>query len=333
MMPTPLVTMIVLAFNQQEYISAAIQSALNQDYDNLEIILSDDGSNDQTYEVMCGIASQYQGKHKLIVNRNQKNEGLIAHVNQLLNWASGDLIVYACGDDLSAENRISTLVRLYQNAKSDRVLIHSAVTRINERSQVLGYFEPNIKQDSELILKEPGKLEPHIGATAAISKSLVQQFGDIQEKAAIEDTVYVFRAALAGEIMYSPEPLIQYRFGEGLTTKKKPPAWKPLKRYLNDLAFHRSQLAILNQRLLDLHSTDHPDANSIREKLEKHIARKHLTLLFKQFQFISLFGFARKNPAIFSEAIQSYWNKKRIIRTLCVIGTLLTVAYCGFHPT
>jgi len=315
--------MIVLAFNQQEYISAAVQSALNQDYDNLEIILSDDGSNDQTYEVMCGIASQYQGKHKLIVNRNQKNEGLIAHVNLLLNLASGDLIVYACGDDLSAKNRISTLVRLYQNAKSDKVLIHSAVTRINERSQVLGYFEPNIQQDRELILKEPGKLEPHIGATAAISKSLVQQFGDIQEKAAIEDTVYVFRAALAGEIMYSPEPLIQYRFGEGLTTKKKPPAWKPLKRYLNDLAFHRSQLAILNQRLLDLHSTDHPDANSIREKLEKHIARKHLTLLFKQFQIYSILKVTIREPQTVLSYLRNYWNYKRIRRVIYLLSFLV----------
>ena len=68
----PLVTIFVAAYNQQDYIAEAIQGAFAQTYSPLEVILSDDGSHDDTFEIMKAMAADYRGPHTVIVNRTPR---------------------------------------------------------------------------------------------------------------------------------------------------------------------------------------------------------------------------------------------------------------------
>ena len=63
----PLVTFALFAYNQEKYIHEAVEGALAQTYEPLEIILSDDSSTDRTFEVMSELAKKYNGKNKVIV--------------------------------------------------------------------------------------------------------------------------------------------------------------------------------------------------------------------------------------------------------------------------
>src|SRR4051812_34720579 len=81
----PLVTFALFAYNHERFIRKAVDGALAQTYQPLEIIISDDCSTDRTFEIAQGMASAYNGAHKVVVNRNPKNlgaDGFGLHVNR-----------------------------------------------------------------------------------------------------------------------------------------------------------------------------------------------------------------------------------------------------------
>lgn len=119
----PLVTLAVLAYNQEEFIREAVAGAFAQDYEPLEIILSDDFSTDHTFEIMRELASSYEGSHKVIVRRNRKNIGTLAHILTLAKSAEGGYFVVAAGDDISLPSRVSCSISYFQALPSDVVVI------------------------------------------------------------------------------------------------------------------------------------------------------------------------------------------------------------------
>src|SRR5688572_9969862 len=97
----PLLSYVLLTFNQDQYVQAALSSALAQTYQPMEIIISDDYSTDQTYPIICSLVSNYQGPHRIRVRKNDKNLGIGEHLNAVMQIASGKLIIMAAGDDVS----------------------------------------------------------------------------------------------------------------------------------------------------------------------------------------------------------------------------------------
>ena len=89
----PLATLCVFFYNQEDYVEDTIRGALSQTYTNLEIILSDDCSTDNTYSTIEKTIAGYKGPHTIVVNRNKKNMGLVPHVNKVLfELSHGDYI-------------------------------------------------------------------------------------------------------------------------------------------------------------------------------------------------------------------------------------------------
>lgn len=102
----PLVSFCIFAYNEEIYIEEAIWGAFNQDYPNLEIIISDDCSTDRTYAIAKKCVDAYNGNHKVILNRNNKNLGIREHTNHILyGKAKGEFLIMAGGDDVSMPNR------------------------------------------------------------------------------------------------------------------------------------------------------------------------------------------------------------------------------------
>ena len=121
-MPAPrLVSMVLLAYRQEAFIEAAVRSALAQDYDNLEVVLSDDSSPDGTFAIMERLAEDYRGPHRIVLNRTAGNAGLLPHFYQAVGRASGELIVAAAGDDISHPDRVRRLAEAWQKEGADAV--------------------------------------------------------------------------------------------------------------------------------------------------------------------------------------------------------------------
>ena len=106
----PLVTFALFAYNQEKFILEAVEGAFSQTYSPLEIILSDDCSSDQPYQIMHEMAARYEGPHSVIVRRSLVNRGLGLHFDDVCQTAKGQMLVVAAGDDISHSYRTSSLV-------------------------------------------------------------------------------------------------------------------------------------------------------------------------------------------------------------------------------
>jgi len=105
--PSPRITLAVLAYNQSATIDTAVQSALGQQCEPVEVLLSDDASPDDTFDKMQAAASAYTGPHQVVVRRNARNLGIGEHYNEVMRAARGRLIVMMAGDDISTPDRVA----------------------------------------------------------------------------------------------------------------------------------------------------------------------------------------------------------------------------------
>jgi glycosyltransferase involved in cell wall biosynthesis len=99
-MEKKLVSLIITAYNEEKYIERAIISALNQSYDNVEVIVIDDGSNDKTLEISNKYLSQLKVFH------NDSPQGLMEARNIGVRNARGEYIAFLDGDDTYHHNKI-----------------------------------------------------------------------------------------------------------------------------------------------------------------------------------------------------------------------------------
>ena len=102
-METPLVSIIMGAYNCDTTLQEALNSLYKQTYHNFEIILCDDGSTDNSYEIARQNATIH-GNIRLL--KNERNLGLNATLNRCLAIAKGQYIARMDGDDISAPNRL-----------------------------------------------------------------------------------------------------------------------------------------------------------------------------------------------------------------------------------
>jgi glycosyltransferase involved in cell wall biosynthesis len=209
----PFVSFIVLAYRQEKFIREAVQSALAQTYENLEIVLSDDRSPDQTFQIMAEVANHYKGSHRLILNRNPENLGLAGNLNRAVQLASGDLLVLQGGDDISLPARTSRLVQRWVSDQPRRDLVYSDAIRIAADGSVLQQQIPPLPM-ATLEEVARGKFFLVGGCVAAYSRSLFEKYGPLNSNVQYEDYVLTFRALLGAGCAFIDEPLIYYRVHE-----------------------------------------------------------------------------------------------------------------------
>lgn len=107
-----LVSVIMPAFNSEKYISFAIESVMEQTYDDWELIICDDGSSDKTYE----IASKYSQKNKKIyLIRNKYTKGAPGARNSCLDLAKGDYVAFLDSDDIWLPQKLNDQIKFMQS--------------------------------------------------------------------------------------------------------------------------------------------------------------------------------------------------------------------------
>ena len=104
MTTTPLVSVFIPTFNQVAFVAESLRSALDQDYDNLEVVVSDDGSTDGTVSVIEDYARRFPGR--LVALTNQPHLGLTPNCNRTLRACRGKYIAFGAGDDLFLPGKI-----------------------------------------------------------------------------------------------------------------------------------------------------------------------------------------------------------------------------------
>lgn len=252
----PLVTFALFAYNQKKYIRDAVEGALAQDYPRLEIIISDDCSQDGTWAVIEDVVAGYAGPHTLVLNRNATNLGIGSHVNLIGSLARGRLVVLAAGDDLSLPNRTSALYSLWKNNGTCPACVYSDVEPIDEAgNHVLGWKESIYPGPHSLFSFADGNSRI-LGASTAYTRDVFTHFSPMSASVVHEDRVLPMRALLlGGKVLFAREKLIRYRVSGGVS-RKVPTTRRQYLRALGDR--ERRSLRDAVQRLSDvLHANVH----------------------------------------------------------------------------
>ena len=112
----PQISVIIPCYNQEKYITEAIEAVLTQSFDDYEIIIVNDGSVDNSLKIIKEYASKYPNKIRYI---DQKNQGVIASRNNAIAKAKGEYIFPLDGDDKIASNCLEKLHNAMINYKGD----------------------------------------------------------------------------------------------------------------------------------------------------------------------------------------------------------------------
>jgi hypothetical protein len=206
----PPVTFALFTYNQEAYVAAAVKAALAQDYCQLEMIISDDASTDRTYEIIRELADRYRGPHQVRLNRNEQRLGIAGHVNRVMQIASGDLLVAAAGDDVSAPHRTRLLVDLWRGSIGKPCLLCSSLIDMANDGTLRGcrHGYPSMARDPVKVALRGRWIA---GCTAAWTRQLWDKFGPLPADAVHEDEIMTLWAAVGGSIIISDEPLVCYR--------------------------------------------------------------------------------------------------------------------------
>ena len=118
MITQPLISICIPVFNGEKYVAETIESVLNQNYSNLEIIVQDNASTDKTWLLLQSLA-QFDSRLKL--ERNAWNCGMAANWNRVINKARGDYIMLLSADDLLEYGFLDKCVSVFQKQNVDVV--------------------------------------------------------------------------------------------------------------------------------------------------------------------------------------------------------------------
>lgn len=115
-MDKPKVSVVIASYNTGRFIARAIESVIETQYPNLDLIIVDDGSVDDSLSIISDYASSYQWI-KLLRHPNDKNKGISKTRNLGISQASGDYICFLDADDTYKKNRFEKAIPLMENDK------------------------------------------------------------------------------------------------------------------------------------------------------------------------------------------------------------------------
>ncbi len=252
----PLISMLVMTYRQAPWVAQAIRGALSQTYQPLEIIISDDCSPDETWAVIQGAVAGYQGPHSLVVRRNETNLGIAGHLDSLVRSARGELVVYACGDDVSAPHRVARIADEWARNGRGTFLAQSHYVNIDDEGRPLSMNDGfSFRTDAFASLESLAETNMFVlGSSSAYTTDLIRRFPPFVRGLVHEDRATPFRARLLNApVVTIEEPLVQYR-RSGVTS-----GYEQRLTQAQALTFFRRVVADYEQKILDASSLGRRD--------------------------------------------------------------------------
>ncbi len=206
-------SILFLCYNQASYVCEAIRSAMAQDYGNLELVVCDDGSVDDTRAIIEKELKNCPPHITVVYACPETNIGLLANFNQGMAACSGDVVFAAAGDDISMPDRVSTVMEVFGN-HLNCMMVSTNFVKIDDNGQLLATSSKRQVDEKISYGSNPKDIYAGTripGASAAYRCSLVRIFGPLNLGKHAEDGGYWVRALLAGEVHYLAKPLVKYR--------------------------------------------------------------------------------------------------------------------------
>jgi glycosyltransferase involved in cell wall biosynthesis len=276
MKSNPLVSIIINNYNYDRFLAEAIDSALNQTYTDIEVIVVDDGSTDNSHKIISSYGDR-------IIPVLKSNGGQCSAINAGFSVCKGEIICFLDADDVFHNEKVATLVRLFSitNVIDNPIIFHNSFEVIDEKSLLVSnltvnnvfsnwsflseirndcaFFEGEIHEvcSSTQVYKFISKYRhlPHIGmptSSFAISRSMAYKIFPlpISKEKHKADTLIVQAASIIGSVYSTNLNLTRYRFHDSNDSQPLSGGRKNTRE--EDELIHRVEDEYLNSKLKEL---------------------------------------------------------------------------------
>lgn len=205
----PTVSVMIITYNHEMYIRETIDSVLAQDYPNMEIVVSDDASTDNT----PSIVRDYALKHPLVVKAilATVNKGITANCNMALNHCSGSLVAIMGGDDVFLPGKIKAQAIEFVEDCDLVLSYHSVDVFLSDTNETLYLSNQTIREDTnsaEEIIERGGIP----GASSVmVRRSACPEGGFDDRLPTVSDWLFFIEVALRGRVRKIPGLYGRYR--------------------------------------------------------------------------------------------------------------------------
>lgn len=207
LLDTPLVTIAIPCYNHAVFVQDSIRSVINQTYKNIELIIIDDGSTDQSVNKIKEMLFECEQRFTRFEFRDRPNKGLCNTLNEALEWAQGDYFCVIASDDQMLPEKTSLQISSF---KSDTVGVFGGVNIINNKNQILS---SRVREYSETGFEDILLNKHDLPASSQMFKTdILRQVGGYNPNVKVEDWDLLLRMSkLNKKMVYIPQLLINYR--------------------------------------------------------------------------------------------------------------------------
>lgn len=208
-----MVSVVIATYNMARYVQGAVNSVLAQDYPSVEIIIVDDGSSDDTPQVL----SCYINDPSVIII-TQKNMGQAFAKNRGIKEARGEYIAFCDADDTWIENKLTSQIPLFD--KQNRIaVVYGDILIMDSKGNVIS--APPMRRYN-------GKITCHLlvdnfipFTSAVVRRSVIDEMGGFDESLLMGiDYELWLRISVKYEFVYVAKPLACYRMWEGQMSRQ-----------------------------------------------------------------------------------------------------------------
>jgi glycosyltransferase involved in cell wall biosynthesis len=234
-MARPAVSVIIPTFNRAALALQAVQSVLAQTFSDYEVIVVDDGSSDETKEVLAAFAKLPGFQYHY-----QPNSGRSAARNHGIELARGEFVMFLDSDDMLFPDALAILYEAAQHTTAGMIL--GQVQLVNERQGKLSLLEPTANARSggfnyPALIRERYFL---FQGSFLLRAACLHEIGGFDRTLEpCEDYDFCLRAVLAGRVVYVETPVLQCRIHGGNTD--------PMEIYRGGLKVARKHLRLINE--------------------------------------------------------------------------------------
>jgi glycosyltransferase involved in cell wall biosynthesis len=198
------VSVIVPACNYARYLSEAIDSALAQTYEPLEVIVVDDGSTDET----AGVLAEYANRIRVI---RQRNQGVSAARNSGISAARGEYIAFLDADDSWHPRKLELQMARF-DADPALELVHCGAESFDAEGRRVQAWRDGMEGRVALnMLRFDGAIAAP-GSNIVASRRVAEEIGGFDTRMTVsEDWDFCYRVAARYEIGFAGEALVRYR--------------------------------------------------------------------------------------------------------------------------
>lgn len=212
-----MVTILMAAYNGEKYIGQQIESILGQTYEDWKLIVRDDGSSDETWDVVNRYALKYPDRIRLLP-RGENSGSAANNFFMLMPMADGEYVMFSDGDDVWLPEKIRvTLDKMHEIeckvstdlpilVHTDLMVVDSCLNCVSKSMFGFQKLDPTRNGLNHLLVQNIVS-----GCTVMVNRKLIDMAGTKPANAVMHDWWLALIAAACGQIGFVPEPTILYR--------------------------------------------------------------------------------------------------------------------------